>query len=186
MKKSKSKRYKMYKYLATIMLLVSSASAAELSVLTGSYTYHLSNADGSAKYYAHRKGASGRLIRNPILGFRLQKNRSKLHTKYQAVTIFGGQDSIGSPIWGSTYHHGLFKARFFEIGAVAGGYVFNQEKWDSYGEELHIDSPISGVMPVGGVELNVIIPVSKKFKLRINNTVTPLITTTVFGIAINF
>lgn len=88
-------------------------------ILLGSLTQHFFNPESIDSQFANRVSSDGSLIRNPMLGYR------QVHTKdgiYDAVAYFGGQNSVGEPMFGVAWSIGS-DYRGYRLGVLGGIYM---------------------------------------------------------------
>jgi hypothetical protein len=149
-------------------------------VLTGSLTQHVFNSNGVDRNFSNRINDNG-LISNPLLGYR----QLTIHgAEYETETIFGGQNSIGQPMFGYAQSVGLVTTGGLRFGFVYGLYMQDNDKMlQRHVVPVYIIPwPGWGPTPVLGGELTQTLNLSKSSYLMLNVLVTPLLLNGTIGI----
>lgn len=171
--------------LALITLTHSCVVRADsIEVLGGSITEHLENANGAASYNAHKLSGDGRLIANPMMGLRLMKENDR---RYDAYTVFGGQNSPGFAMGGTTVSTG-WKFSGFYAGLVGGFYLQSDSKFLATGEIPFKWFKVNGTdfVPVFGCEINYKVDLTDKVYVKVNNLITPILTNSSVSVGLTF
>lgn len=180
--------------LITNLLLANICLAEEERFFGVNYnflTHHFSSV-GSDKF-DNKVSNDGKTIKNPLIGLEFSKNYKKSSDKW---VLFGGEDSIGSPMFGVYKGYGFQKIsnKGFHGNFLLGMYFFDQRQWDKRYADSDIRTPslitgylgIENVNIIIGIELNYHIPLGKKSFIKINNIITPLVTNHGVGIVFEF
>lgn len=150
------------------------------------YTYHLTNPENIGNKYENKVSKDGRLIDNPMFGIGF---KTVVDTAYQTNNFFGGQDSVGSPIFGIMRATGYRSSWGFHAGFVYGAYFMNNKTWVERGI-MHTNalkvSDASSIVPLIGVEISQEIPLGKTIYLKLNNLITPVLTNHSVSFGINY
>ena len=172
------------KYLLLILLLssISYADNTSVELIGGSITYHVMD-DGASSHYVTKWSPDGRLIFNQLYGVKLLV---KDNDSYSSMTYFGGNNSIGSPIYGGIVSYGVI-LKDFNVGLAIGGYMQDDNAFRSVGVEPYRLTEIgsSGLVPVVGVEINYKVDLSDTMYLKLNNLLSPVITNTSLSLGFN-
>ncbi len=139
-------------------------------VLGGSLTQHLFNQNGMDSNYANRVSGDGSLIRNPMLGFRQVQTQG---LAYQSEVYFGGQNSIGGPMFGAAYSFGLNQDGY-RAGLVFGAYMQDTRPMLDRDIVPAMIIPYRGwcPSPIIGVELTKKFPIENNIYFIVNGMLT--------------
>ena len=150
---------------------LSSASHADIQsseVLVGGLTYHLIAASDQFQY---KLSDDGRLIANGLAGYRrVWTEHVEGGEAYEAMTVFGGYNSIAQPMGGLAWSTGLVD-QGTRIGFLFGGYVQDNRKFTERGIGIIFPDSAFGLMPLVGIEVTNKLP----HGLLINTELTPLL-----------
>lgn len=152
----------------------SDASVTGVEVVTGSLTTHIIGSDPQvASKYSNKLNNNGVLL-NPYIGFRTRLEDREF-VKYW--TVFSGQNSIGKFMLGGTYSTGktynLWKLRS-ELMFTAGAYWQDTDEFTKKGLDV---ISLGNIMPVLGMEANIYLLQTDDFYIKLNNLLSPVITT---------
>jgi len=171
------KRSHMQIIIAALLLLLTASCAHVIQdeVVVGSYTYHVVNNGSVSKKYSRKVTDDGRLINNNLLGYRRTDILGN-GSFYISKSVFVGENSITEPIFGGSLslgqrHHNLF------YGGVLGLYIQDYKAYEERGiEPFSIGRGRMSVVPIFGGELNYQINLGKKYFMKLNNVITPVLT----------
>lgn len=169
------------KYLIVLLLILTNAAKADtMELVAGSITEHFIAPYGT-EWFTRKLGDRGKLIYNPLYALRYTKEYKDY---YKTVSIFYGNNSIGYPMMGGTFSYGwkALKDHLY-YGGVIGAYY----------QEIGLDNPTSfmdkiintGMVPVLGVEINGKINIGFESFLKVNNLITPILSSTSISFGIN-
>lgn len=168
------------KFLLAFLLMASIAWADDTEVVFGSLTYHLIGTHTDISQHFHNRVADeGMLISNPLVGVRYNSNlETDDYTEYpgyNSVTYFGGQNSMGSPMFGRTSAYG-FKYKSWDSAILGGLYIQDASRFHRYGS-------FGGGFPIGNLSINPVIGWEINYKtgwhgLKVCNVISPALTVT--------
>lgn len=171
------------RWLALLLLICSAAYADEshLELVGGSITYHLSTNPDSI-HNAHKISSDGALIANPLIGLRYVHEDLFL---YYSVTVFGGENSPGYPMYGAMGSIGITLSNIY-LGGIAGGYLQNTAQFlQSHQIPFKLFTiGNSDFVPLLGVELSYRFDLSDNVYLKLNNIFTPVLFNSTFSIGL--
>jgi hypothetical protein len=157
-------------------------------------THHFS--DVNADLYKNKVSADGKTIDNPLYSVTMLWELSPI--SYSSLSLYGGEDSIGSPMYGFMTSAGLgsINSTSFQFGGILGAYFYDESAWEDRFEGRDIQTPswlyvtygsrFKGVNVIVGIEFNGQIQISESSYIKIKNVITPLITISSFGIGFNY
>jgi hypothetical protein len=93
---------------------------------------------------------------------------------YNTISVFGGKNSIQEPIYGALYGVGNMYGPNFGAGFVYGGYFQDENQFKKY--NLTYFTLVPGFAPILGIELIPRLKLGKNIWLKMNNILTPLMT----------
>ncbi len=165
------------------MLILTTSAYAEVEVLGGGLTYHLID-NGAAQSFSHKLSNDGRLIANPSYGLTIYGHQDIF---FKAVTVFAGENSVGSGMAGAMYSEGV-EVGHAEVGLALGGYAQDSKSFTDLGIHSFRLTSIKGLdlVPLVGVVLNYRVPLSDKVYIKLNNLISPVITNTSLSLGYNF
>ena len=183
------------KFLFILILLINTHVFAKSTIeFSSSFITHHFYKD-NADRFENKISYDGRTIANPLYGVSLTWGNND---KYNSLSLFSGEDSIGSPMngfmlstgWGSLQQSNL------HLGVIWGLYFYEEEAWEeryydrtnktpswlhsTYGEEYR------GINMIFGIELNYQIQLSNNHFVKFRNTFTPLISNHSIALGFNF
>jgi hypothetical protein len=164
-------------------------------ILSSYRTHHYSKLN--ADRFANKVSADGRTINNPLyaISFLSQYTDS---LAYSSFSLFGGQDSIGSPMYGFLLSGGLgsIKGTGLQFGPIWGLYFYDEQAWrDTFSDRAertpswlvaYYGEEYNGINMVFGVELNLQIELSENVHLKFKNNFTPMISNHSIGLGFNY
>lgn len=168
-----------------------SIHADETVFLSNQLTHHWSST--GAKNFANKSSRDGRTIKNELYAISIL---TKSEDSFRKNIFFGGEDSIGSPMFGYARVFGWheYNDTGLNIGGIFGGYIFDQNEWDRvYKDEIHktpsfvtAATGMRNVNVVIGINIDLSLKLTDQVKLKLDNTITPMITTHAIGISFEF
>lgn len=166
-----------------LILLLSSKAHAEdhyREVLAGGLTYHVFDPDNVSEVNSNKISKDGRLIANPLLGYRSVDTDG---LDYTSMLSFVGVNSINQPIFGAAASIGI-AGDFGRIGFIGGAYMQDNRKFLDKGVQPFTLIPGSGwgPTPLLGVEYIHKIDLSNKTYLMLNTLISPIILNASIGI----
>lgn len=174
----------MKQFLFILLLLFSAVSGADtLEIIGGGLTYHVLDG-GASPLYSNKVTDDGRLIVTPTIGARFVHNLDIWW--YDSAALFYSTNSIGRPVQGAMVSAGMHQ-EYFNIGLALGGYLQNNEEFRAKGIQpfsLDSDDEIS-IVPLLGIEVNFILPLTNRVFLGINNLLTPILTNHTLSLGVN-
>ena len=160
------------------------------SFLTHHYSYL--NADR----FANQVSADGRTINNPLYG--MTYTWSEKRETYGSFSVFGGEDSIGSPMHGimTSAGFGDIHSSGVQFGAVWGLYFYDEDAWEELFYDREAKTPswlyayygdqFRGVNMIFGIELNLKLDITDSVFIKFRNTFTPMISNHSVGLGFEF
>lgn len=140
-------------------------------LLLGLITAHTFNVDSTATNYEGCLHESCETIINPLLAYRHIKYANN-GLEYDAVTVFGGLNSVHGPMAGAAYSFGVVR-RTWNLGVLQGLYVQDNAHYRQQGVEPFyvVETQNAGLVPLLGIE-------AQKYvtgNLFVNTLVTPIL-----------
>ena len=172
--------------LVSILITVSmaiSARADEVEVLGGALTYHLID-NGTAHAYSNKLSSDGRLISNPMAGVAITTHENVF---FQSYAVFFGEDSVGGSMGGGSFTSGVEVNRL-QVGAIAGGYIQAAKPYTDRNVNAFRLTAINGTdfVPLLGLAINYKVPLSSTCFLKLNNIISPILTTSLVSVGFNY
>ena len=165
-------------YLILAFLLSFSAFADDtVEAMYGAYIMHFKDINNISRRYENRSSRDSRLVNNRIIGLGFGNVTDK---SYVSNYVFHGEDSIGAPITGFSSAFGYRFKTLTRVGLAFGGYFMENERWEKKGINHPADLKVSdrfGFVPLIGIDISQEIPLSKDSYLKINNLITPAVST---------
>ena len=157
-------------------------------------THHYSHLN--ADRFSNQVSADGRTINNPL--YAMTYSWSERRRTYGSFTLFGGQDSIGSPMQGfmTSAGFGDIHSSGLQLGFIWGMYFYDESAW----EERFSDRPEKtpswlyayygdqwrGINMIFGLELNLKLDITDSVFIKFRNNFTPMISNHSVGIGFEF
>ena len=163
----------MIKYLFLLIFLLSvTANATVLSyeVTGGGLIYHPTVDSEAAKLFPDTLSSDGRLMYRSLLGV---GGHAYYENRYESLHVFFGKNSINEPMAGGLYGNG-WHWRNLNAGFICGAYMQDDDNFKRYG--LHPFSVGAGIVPVVGLEVSPRVRIGEDLWLKLNNILTPVIT----------
>lgn len=189
----------MKKILILILLSISYESfSSEISTLefSSSYlTHHYSKLN--ADRFANQVSEDGRTINNRLYALTFSSKEIGSDT-YSSFSIFGGQDSIGSPMHGFLFTGGFGEVNKtgLQIGAIWGMYFYDEDAWREKFHDRVAQTPswlvatygeqFNGINMVFGVELNLVLSLSDSVFIKFKNNFTPMLSNHSVGLGFSY
>lgn len=156
-------------------------------------THHFSHIN--ADRFANKVSKDGRTINNPLYSLSFLSGDKK---SYGSFNLYGGQDSIGSPMHGFMLSKGIgaIDESGVQIGGIWGLYFYNEKNWEKKFHDRPEQTPswlratygdsFRGVNMIIGLEINAQLMITEGAYLKLRNVITPMITIHSIGIGFNY
>jgi hypothetical protein len=162
--------------LALLLLVSFGTSANEVTFGFGSVTAHFFNNTQMGPRYANKLNERG-LILNPMQSIGYGLNNTK-------HTLFWGSNSVGLNMFGYNYTQSLSKNETFDFGLLLGFYFQDSAAFTQ--KSGLIPPGVGDFTPVMGLNLDYIFYKDRNISYKMQNVVTPVLSTHALGITIEF
>ncbi len=159
---------------------------SSFEIFGGAITFHFVD-EGSSDQFVQKISKNGRLIFNPLFGIRYVGEDQK---RFLTLSGFSGNNSVGLPMSGGLFSLGQkFLNQKLYLGLAAGGYIQDDEAFRQKAARpfrLFEFDHGKGFVPIAGLESALRLNFSQKTYTKFYLLVTPIITTSLLMLGLQF